>query len=79
MYDLEYIFPNLAPKRSQPGSSSGSMIGTAGLMVLFMVGLSRHTMALGGSGWADVLFAVTRCNGLTYQGSASTLALIPAG
>lgn len=55
------------------------MIDTAGLMVLFVVGMSRHTMALGGSGWANVVFAVTRRGGLAYQGSASTLALVPAG
>ncbi len=34
------------------------MIGTAGLMVLFVVDLGRHTMALGGFGWANVVFAV---------------------
>ncbi|GGJ33801.1 hypothetical protein [Neoroseomonas lacus] len=28
------------------------MIGTAGRMVLFLVGERRHTMALGGFGWA---------------------------
>lgn len=34
------------------------MIGTAGLMVLSVVGLGRHTMALGGSGRANVVFAI---------------------
>lgn len=55
------------------------VIGTAGLMVLFVVGMGRHTMALGGSGWTNVVFAVGRRSGLAYQGSASTLALVPAG
>ena len=55
------------------------VIGTAGLMVLFVVGMGLHTMALGGSGWTNVVFAVARRSGLAYQGSASTLALVPAG
>lgn len=55
------------------------MIGTAELMVLSVVGLRRHTMALGGSGWANVVFAVACVGRLAFQGSASTLALVPAG
>ena len=34
------------------------MIGTAGLTVLSVVGLGRHTMALGGFGRANVVFAI---------------------
>jgi hypothetical protein len=55
------------------------VIGTAGLMVLFVVGERRHTMALGGSGWANVVFAVACVGRLAFTGSASTLALVPAG
>lgn len=36
------------------------MIGTAGLTVLFVVGGRRHTMALGGSGWGNVVPAADR-------------------
>ncbi len=55
------------------------MIGTAGLMVLFLVGLGRHTLALDGSGWTNAVFAIAHRSGLACQGSASTLALVPAG
>jgi hypothetical protein len=57
-------------------SSTGCAIDTAGLIVLSVVGGCRHTMAWGGSGSANVVFAVARRSGLAFQGSVLTLALL---
>ena len=81
MSDIDRVFARgRVPSGSLiPAVKPGRVIGTAGLMVLFVVGWRRHTMALGGSGRANVVFAVACVSRLAYQGSASALALVPAG
>ncbi len=55
------------------------MTATAGFTVLFVVAECRRTIALGGSGWTKVVFAVARLSGRSFLGSVSTLAVTPAG